>query len=53
LENRKMAGSAAEMAAMFNTEDTLDDWRSGKIDPQEYRDALSYELQRLLNPARR
>jgi hypothetical protein len=80
-----MAGSAAEMAAMFNTvrsiadwyvtrmpveerkefEDTLklgilnmgafvdDSWGGGKIVPQQYRDALSYELRRLLNLARR
>jgi hypothetical protein len=37
-----MAGSAAGMAAMFN-----------KIDPEEHREALSYDLQRLLNLARR
>ena len=38
------------MAAMFNTVRSVRG--SGKIDPQD-RDALSYELQRLLNLARR
>jgi hypothetical protein len=30
-----------------------DNWGTGKIDPQKYRDALSYELQRLLSLPRR